>query len=278
MSSISGNTVTNIIKGISRRLSSSEPQSRYKLSWLQEKLLKHQEDKLEKKIEIAGLKINYIRPYEVLHTWQDIFEKEIYKFNPPAGKPLIIDCGANIGISVLYYKTIFPDADVIAFEPDQQNFQLLTKNIKDNNLQQVELHEAAVWIENGKISFASNAAEGSSIAQPGEADNIITVTSVRLADMLAKYEKIDFLKIDIEGAEDKVIADCHQQLSNVENLFLEYHGTVAETKKLATILQTIKEAGFNLYLTNAAYHLQNPFTQKQTGARHDVQLNLFCYR
>lgn len=278
MSSISGNTVTNIIKGISRRLSSSEPQSRYKLSWLQEKLLKHQEDKLEKKIEIAGLKINYIRPYEVLHTWQDIFEKEIYKFNPPTGKPLIIDCGANIGISVLYYKTIFPDADVIAFEPDQQNFQLLTKNIKDNNLQQVELHEAAVWIENGKIGFASNAAEGSSIAQPGEAENIITVTSVRLADMLVKYEKIDFLKIDIEGVEDKVIGDCHHQLSKVENLFLEYHGTVTETEKLATILQTIKEAGFNLYLTNAAHHLQNPFTQKKTGARHDVQLNLFCSR
>jgi FkbM family methyltransferase len=278
MSEISGNTVTNIIKGISRRLATNQPQSQYKLSWLQEKIFKHQEDRREKKVEIAGLIINYIRPYELLHTWQDIFENEIYKFTASSDHPLIIDCGANIGISVLYYKTLYPAADVITFEPDRQNFQLLTKNIAENNLQQVILNEAAIWNENGTISFASNASEGSSIVLTIEGNNIVSVPSVRLADLLAKYEKIDFLKIDIEGAENKVIDDCSHLLSKVENLFLEYHGTVDETEKLTGILKIITDAGFKCYLTTAANHLHHPFSEKRTGNRHDVQLNLFCYR
>ena len=276
MNEISGNTVTNIIKGISRRLTSNQRQHKSSLSWIQEKILKHQEDRQEKKIELAGLKINYIRPYEVLHTYKDIFENEIYKFSASSDRPLIIDCGSNIGLSVLYYKTVYPKAEVIAYEPDKKNFQLLSKNISDNKLQQVSLHEAAIWIENGVIGFASNAAEGSSIANEG--NNIISVPSVRLADVLNKYDKIDFLKMDIEGAEDKVVSDCGSLLSKVENLFLEYHGTIHETEKLTMILKTLSGCGFSVYLNNAANHLQTPFYEKTSGASHDVQLNLFCYR
>ena len=276
MNEISGNTVTNIIKGISRRLTSNQRQNKSGLGWIQEKILKHQEDRQEKKIEIAGLKINYIRPYEVLHTYKDIFENKIYKFSASSDRPLIIDCGSNIGLSVLYYKTLYPNAEVIAYEPDKKNFQLLSKNISDNKLQHVTLHEAAIWIENGVIGFASNAAEGSSIANEGS--NIISVPSVRLADVLNKYDKIDFLKLDIEGAEDKVVNDCGSLLSKIENLFLEYHGTIHETEKLTMILKTLSGCGFKVYLNNAANHLQTPFYEKTSGTRHDVQLNLFCYR
>src|SRR5574339_387045 len=94
MNEISVNTVTNIIKGISRMLTSKHPHNKDKLSWMQEKILKHQEDNKEKTLEIAGLKIHYIRPYEVLHTWRDIFENEIYKFSASSDQPLIIDCGS----------------------------------------------------------------------------------------------------------------------------------------------------------------------------------------
>ena len=245
---------------------------------MQEKILKHQEDKQAKKIEIAGLKLSYIRPYELLHTYKDIFENEIYKFAASSDRPLIIDCGSNIGISVLYYKMLYPHSTVIAYEPDKKNFQLLSKNIADNNLQQVSLHEAAVWVENGEIKFASNAAEGSSITMTNEGSNVVVVAAVRLADVLNKYEKIDFLKLDIEGAEDKVVADCGSLLSRIENLFLEYHGTIQETEKLTIILRTLNDCGFNVYLNNAANHLQTPFYEKKSGARHDVQLNLFCYK
>ena len=276
MNEISGNTVTNIIKGISRRLTSNQRQNKYNLGWIQEKILKHQEDKQEKKIEIAGLKINYVRPYELLHTYKDIFENEIYKFSAANDRPIIIDCGSNIGISVLYYKFLYPNAEVIAYEPDKKNFQLLLKNIADNQLQQVTSHESAIWIENGDISFISNATEGSSIGNVGK--NVVMVPSVRLADLLNKYDKVDFLKLDIEGAEDKVVADCGPLLSKVANLFLEYHGTIHETEKLTVILKTLSDCGFKVYLNNAANHLQTPFYEKESAATHDVQLNLFCYR
>jgi FkbM family methyltransferase len=278
MKEVSNNTITNIIKGITRRLTNNQPHNRYQLSWLQEKILKHQEDRKEKSMEIAGLKIHYIRPYEVLHTWRDIFENEIYKFSADTNQPLIIDCGSNIGISVLYYKTLYPSAAIIAFEPDNKNFQLLSKNITANRISNVTLNEAAVWIENGQISFESNAAEGSSISSTGENKNPVSVSCIRLADLLKQYERIDFLKLDIEGAEDKVIADCGSLLSRIENLFVEYHGSVEEIGKLVNILVILKDCGFHCYLNNAAHHLQRPFFEKRSCIRHDVQLNIFCYR
>ena len=278
MNEISGNTVTNIIKEISRKLTGSKPQSKYAISWLQEKILKHQEDKQEKKIEIGDHKINYIRPYEVLHTYKDVFENDIYKFRASSDRPLIIDCGANIGISILYYKTLYPKADIIAFEPDKTNFQLLSKNVNQNNLNGVNIHEAAVWIENGMISFAANAAEGSSIAASGEGDNVVPVSCVRLAGILNQHQTIDFLKIDIEGAEAEVIKDCAPGLTKVENMFLEYHGTINETGKLIMILELLTTSGFKVYIRNAADHLSTPFYDKTSGAKYDVQLNLFCFR
>ena len=259
-------------------LTSKHPHNKYKLSWMQEKILKHQEDNKEKTLEIAGLKIHYIRPYEVLHTWRDIFENEIYKFSASSDQPLIIDCGSNIGISILYYKTLYPSATVIAFEPDKKNFQLLSKNKVANKLTNVILNEAAVWTESGQIGFKAHAAEGSSISSNGKNENVISVSSVRLADLLIQHEKIDFLKMDIEGAEYKVIADSGTLLSRIENLFVEYHGKVEETGKLSEILKTLKDCGFHVYLNNAAHHLNSPFYEKRTGGRHDVQLNIYCYR
>ena len=84
--------------------------------------------------------------------------------------------------------------------------------------------------------------------------------------------------MDIEGAEFNVIMDCASQLNKIENLFLEYHGTVEETKNLQTILDLLNISGFKVYIKMAADNLEMPFIQKSTGTPFDVQLNIFCYK
>jgi FkbM family methyltransferase len=268
-------TATNIIKGAFRKRNRRQSPFR-KIQWVQEKILKHQEDTTLKRVSFGAFSVHYIRPYELLHTYRDLFENELYRFISANDSPLIIDCGSNIGLSVIYYKQLFPKARIIAFEPDRGNFQVLKKNVESNSFKDVELNEAAVWITNGDITFQSNESEGSHIQENSTSG--ITVRSVRLNDLLEKETEIDFLKVDIEGAEWTVIKDCALNLHKVANLFLEYHGKVEDTEKLTDLLHLVDQAGFKTYIRNAADNLERPFVDRSTGTIYDVQLNLFCYK
>jgi FkbM family methyltransferase len=259
------------------KLKTSSPKGVNHLAWVNEKVLKHEEDREEKEITLSGYRIAYRRPYELMHTYKELFEKGLYQFSTPANNPLIIDCGANIGLSVLYFKTLYLNARVLAFEPDAGNFALLEKNVRNNNLADVTLYNSAVWIHNDTLQFASSGSEASHIAAEATA-GAISVKAFRLADHLQQYKTVGFLKIDIEGAEEAVLKDCAGVLNRVENLFLEYHGKTNETKKLNTILSIIQNAGFSTYIQNAADHLNNPYVSKTTGGLYDVQLNIFCFR
>jgi FkbM family methyltransferase len=259
------------------KLKTSSPKGANHLAWVNEKVLKHEEDKDEKEITLSGYRIAYRRPYEILHTYKELFEKGIYQFSPPVNNPLIIDCGANIGLSVLYFKMLYPNAGIIAFEPDAGNFALLEKNVRNNNLTDVTLHNAAVWIHNDTIHFASSGSEASHISAEPVVESV-SVKAFRLADLLQQHSTVAFLKIDIEGAEEAVLKDCANSLDRVQNLFLEYHGKTKETQKLNTILGIIQNAGFSTYVQNAADLLSHPYISKTTGGLYDVQLNIFCFR
>ncbi len=78
---------------------------------------------------LFGRDLSFLSSTELLHGLKEIFLDEIYKQNLPS-KPYIIDCGANIGLSVIYMKRFFPGAEIIAFEPDEQNFKFLEENVR----------------------------------------------------------------------------------------------------------------------------------------------------
>ena len=59
--------------------------------------------------------------------YREQFHQEIFRFQPRSSSPLIIDCGANVGLVTAYFKSIFPDARIIAFEPDPSCFAALNK-------------------------------------------------------------------------------------------------------------------------------------------------------
>jgi FkbM family methyltransferase len=265
-------TATNILNGIFRSKKRAKSDFK-KITWTQEKILKHQEDQNVKVLSFGKFKVWYKRPYELLHTYKEIFEKEIYKFRTEEDKPVIIDCGANIGLSLIYFKQLYPASTIIAFEPDQQNFKLLEQNVSANDYTNVQLNQAAVWEADGEISFEANETEASHIS---EAQNATRVKSIRLKNVLESCEKVDFLKVDIEGAEWQVVMDSRDELKKVDHFFLEYHGKVSETNKLNDLLDILYQQGFNVYIKNAADNLDHPFVRKTTRTIYDVQLNLFC--
>ncbi len=224
---------------------------------------------------IFGKEFFFISPAELMHGFREIFIDEVYK-QELRSKPYILDCGANIGLSVVYLKHLYPDAEIIAFEPDDKNFTLLKKNIESFGYKNVEARKEAVWIENTVLRFASEGSMSSRIGD-GSSQNTTEVKAVRLKDFLNR--PVDFLKIDIEGAEFQVIKDLSDQLHFVNNLFLEYHGSFSQNTELNEIFSLIVANGFSYYIKEATSVYDNPFVRmRKNPLPYDVQLNIFCFR
>ncbi|HVY76473.1 MAG TPA: FkbM family methyltransferase [Puia sp.] len=224
---------------------------------------------------LFGKEIAFLSSTELLHGFKEIFVDEIYKQELPA-KPYIIDCGANIGLSVIYMKHLYPDAEILAFEPDEQNFSLLERNVRSFGFTGVVLKQEAVWVEDTKVSFTSAGSTESKL-NLNSVDHTKTVPAIRLADRMNR--KIDFLKIDIEGAEFAVLKDIQQNLHLVRRLFLEYHGDFYQNGELNEIFDMLVKAGFRYYIKEAADVYHSPFFRTADKRKlYDIQLNIFCFR
>jgi FkbM family methyltransferase len=272
-----GSFAKNILKGFKKATSRyfESPYKKVNLSWFKLKVLKHlPAGKLRYHI-LDGKKVFYLNPQEFLHGLQEIFIQEVYLQKLPTNA-YVIDCGSNIGLSIIYLKQICPSAKVVGFEPDEKNYELLLQNLNSFQLTDVTLHKAAVWIENKPIQFTLTGTMGSSISSTATAETI-TVQGIRLKDLLVK--KVDFLKIDIEGAEYEVLRDIEPELQSVQTLFIEYHGSFNQNKELTDILSMLVKNGFNYYIKEATSIYDYPLTREKNNAiSFDVQLNIFCTR
>lgn len=212
-----------------------------------------------------------------LHSVDEVFVDDIYNCSLEGEHPVILDCGANIGLSVIYFKRLFPGAAITAFEPDKSLSAHIQSNLKAQGFTDVTVINKAVWKATTTLSFHADGNLGGAIAaaDTGEIPNLHQVEAIRLRDFLAT--KVDFLKIDIEGAEYDVLKDCKDLLGNVANMFLEYHGNGDEPQKLHEMLEWVQEAGFRYHIKQAWENQTQPFLQKLSKGR-DQQLNIFCYR
>ena len=95
--------------------------------------------------------------------YSELFKAETYKFEAKRKNPLIIDCGANLGMSVIYFKKLYPDAEIIAFEADDYIFKFLKKNIISFGYENVELFNKAVWDCDKTLSFLDEGGAGGRI-------------------------------------------------------------------------------------------------------------------
>jgi FkbM family methyltransferase len=268
----------NIVSGTKERIfrTFKNPYRHLDLNFFKLKYLKHLPPGKVRYHKLKSGIIAYINAQELLHGFDEIFVQELYKIKLPP-ECYIIDCGANIGLSIIYFKQLYPKAHIVAFEPDDQNFHLLSENISSFSLKDVELRKEAVWIENTTIGFSNEGSMSSKISE--ENPNSKKVKTSRLKEFLSR--KVDFLKIDIEGAEYAVVKDIEELLFNVENMFIEYHGTFGQSKELIHILNILSKNSFTFYIKEATAVYPSPFADSlnQTVQKDwDIQLNIFCFR
>jgi len=210
--------------------------------------------------------------------YKEIFEQEIYKFKTSTPEPFIIDGGANIGLATIYLKRLFPTSKIIAFEPDPDIFKFLKNNIAAFNLTNVELHQKGLWDHETSLEFSSEGADGGLISDLDKTRS----TSIKIETISLKpYLKrpVNFLKLDIEGAENKVLKDIQDNLDMVERIFVEYHSFIDQPQTLNEIIDILTKSKFRLYMSIPGNNsLNSPLMGLGNYNNIDFQLNIFGFK
>jgi FkbM family methyltransferase len=214
-------------------------------------------------------------------VWQywDIFVEEFYYFTCDKVNPVIYDLGSNIGLSIIYFKEKFPGARVYAFEPQKKIFDSLQFNLKSFGIgDKLDLHSSAIWIHNEGLKLNIIESDAATVLESRNADDSYFVPSIRLNDLLDQESEIDFLKMDIEGAEVTVLQDCEKNLGKVKNLFVEYHSYPGRAQELDNLLKMLKNQGFRVQI-NSPFRYRRPFIRKylHDSPDMDLQINIFAF-
>lgn len=220
------------------------------------------------------------RPFEIvdalsfLEMYDDIWEREAYRFPARTASPVILDGGANVGLGVAFFKTVYPECEVIAFEPDEAIFAVLERNVRAWELEGVRLVRRALWTEATTLPFLGEGSYGGRVAREG--DSVAQeVEAVRLRDYLDR--RVDLLKLDIEEGETEVLEDCRDRLENVTHLFVEYHGAAGRPQQLPRLLTLLDDAGFRLNV-RAGNDSPRPFMARKINMGNDLQLEIYGFR
>jgi len=198
------------------------------------------------KFKIDGMPFTFADLHSFYHQAIQIFGTDLYGFESETEEPVIVDCGAHIGLASLYFAKKFPKGTIYAFEADPAIAQMLKENVKTLGLKQVKIVAKAVWIHNEGVQFNITGDDSGFVCQNQNA-SFSRIPSIRLRDFLQNNE-VDLLKIDIEGAEYDVIKDCDEYLAKAQHMIIEVHKFHQNGVLLGDILRILEKNGFNYSL------------------------------
>jgi FkbM family methyltransferase len=192
------------------------------------------------KISVFGWDIEYVDGLSAVSCLDVLVIKRWNNFVCNSGCPVILDCGANIGISVLNYKRQFPDSRITAFEPDPEVIPILKRNLQRNGASDVQVIEAAVWTDNGQMDFFCEGADGSRLVDPrSPLPKSTSVRTIRLSDFICG--PINMLKMDIEGAEFQVMPSLSEKLEAISQMAIECHIDNRNVEPFSVLLKILSE-------------------------------------
>ena len=229
--------------------------------------------------EKDSLQLNFNGNFEPVET--EIVKKEIKK------NDIILDIGANIG----YYSLIFAQltgksGKVYSFEPDPTNFEILKKNILINNHENVILENKAVSNKEGNLKlYLSTENNGMHRIYPSKwCKDSIDINSIKIDNYFKNKQKIDFIKLDIEGAEYDALLGMESIIQDNENIVifiefvpasLEEHGTNPEK-----VIDFFINHKFKIFKINNITEKKEEISKKELfhSKNKDKVTNLICKR
>lgn len=165
-----------------------------------------------------------------LHTFREIFLREEYNLQNHSiisAPRYIIDAGANIGFTSIYFHQRYPQAQIVSLEPDSGNYQYLAKNTDSISL--IHPLQKALWHADGPVQLQDegHGLRGFTITENKQAStNSNTMEGITVDSLMVVYNfpHIDILKVDIEGSEKEVFTEGFEKwLPITRCLVIELH-------------------------------------------------------
>lgn len=179
-----------------------------------------------KRIHFFGLTIHCSSFQDLFFLLREIFIEESYYIKLKKEDPVIVDCGANIGDTVLFFKQLYPSSHIQAFEPTPAIFSLLEKNVSVNKFKDITLERVAVSDYEGTAKIYEKDDQGIAntiIEKEAQGEGLTEITVKKLSSYI--NEPVDLLKLDVEFSEMRVLQDLEKadKLQYINAIVMEYH-------------------------------------------------------
>ncbi len=203
---------------------------------------------------VFGYKIHFFDYETFAILFEEVYVPDVYYFSAASTRPFVIDCGSNIGLAVLYFKKLYPDCKITAFEADDVTFKMLERNVSANGLKNVTLVNKAVYDSKGAITFYFAPDRPGSLVGSTRHESLAKSEAKSVeTDILSDYVggDVDFLKMDVEGAEERVLRNLLEtnKLLFVKEMVLEYHHHLTpEEDRLGVFLEMLERSHFGYQL------------------------------
>lgn len=173
-----------------------------------------------------------------------------YLFNYPVKAKTIIDGGANVGLASIAFKSIFPEATIIAIEPDKENFEQLNKNLQPYS--KINTLNKGIWNKKSIVRVTDKYQVGKwgMVTEEIKTETEGSVQTVTIDEILKLYniDEIDILKLDIETAEREVFSSGYESwLPKVKIIVIELHDSICKGTAMPffkAITETFKNYSF----------------------------------
>ncbi|MEM6707981.1 MAG: FkbM family methyltransferase [Pseudomonadota bacterium] len=160
-----------------------------------------------------------------LDTLLQIFWTREYAGELADGPQIIVDAGANVGYAAIFLARRYPNARVIAIEPSASNFAQLVAHAK--RYPAIEPIQAALWHEDGELELqdVGEGAWGFRVDAQARGQTVSRVRAVSIPTLMAEFglDRIDLLKLDIEGSEKEVFEHAAEWIDAVGAIAAELH-------------------------------------------------------
>lgn len=177
---------------------------------------------------------------------EEILCAEEYFAQTTDPEPRIIDAGANFGLASYFFRRIYPNAKIEAFEPNPALADILQLNVDRNGWSDsISVHRMAVSDRDGQASFfASPSQDAASSLFAGRAPADSQELCIPTVDIRSLLDRpVTLLKIDVEGAEADVFRAAGDKLRACETIIGETHG-IDGSNTLLPVLTALESAGF----------------------------------
>jgi FkbM family methyltransferase len=157
-------------------------------------------------------------------VFKHVFIREEYKFKTELKPKFIIDAGANIGLSSIYFSNQFPEARILSIEAEKENFTILVKNTE--GYPGIIPLNAGLWDKTVTLEVVNPGYEatGFMVKETSES-NPNGFKAISVNEIISEYQlsEIDLIKLDIEGAEKELLTNNTEWISCTGAIIIELH-------------------------------------------------------